>query len=675
MEPSDSQIEQKLEEKIKAAIKLRDEFSTRVAIPGGLADAYRNMQLRLRELNMWDPKKGEPNPKEFIRAASSSSLEARQAIAFKGPSDGVSKSLMKNIPALQLSQEDSLTSAILCILEDFEQTFPSLPNVKLPPESELLAILAALKNHPVIDFEDFKIQEVMYSTATTQDPREMAEIKRRFEQVRGKKIQHVRKHAVNYIPQDLKENPHYLFLLLRAALTRDVFGTLEAIKEASSSEDQLKSTTGNLFDKVSTEEKMELLEIPANLGMGLASTYLNIFNIPDEVEWDEKLQYILKRDVTAGHSLFGAFAFESVQNYPFELERIEINLPRRISNAEAADYLKRNDDEDKPRTYSGNEIADTAAVLQERDVKRFVENLKADIGRNWKSCVGDQKRSVVFGDMDLKVRDLLFLVVSSLFEPEEKFEKIIETVQKSHPVMNATDPAKTFVLANRYYFLDLIGLSVDFLYNRTHKPNGSTGTQIEDVSDYYARNLMHLGMSIYIRVGDVIFRGMPVAWNMLVGQCEGKIDHAFQEVGHLFDAFDTLLTIIDNAVENMSAWAEATLLDAVSQDLPNLSFQIPAEPKKTQLRVTTVATIAKAKEALNRYCLDALYYRADAIKATPIAIIQTLKIPRGKTDKLRILLTNDSAAKKAAAEQAAKAAKSDPKGKPGEPRRRRQQES
>jgi hypothetical protein len=548
---------------------------------------------------------------------------------------------MKNIPALQLGPEDSLASAILCILEDFEQTFSSLSYVKLPAESELLAILTALKNHPVINFEEFKIQEVMYQTASTQDPREMAEIKRRFEQVRGKKTQHIRKHAVNYIPADLRQQPHYLYLLLRASLNRDVFGTLEAIKESASSGDALKSTAGNLLDGIPHEEKLELLKIPANVGMGLASSYLSFFKFPNEPEWNEKLQDILKRDVIAGNSLFGAFAFESIHNYPFELERMEINLPRRISNAEATEYLKRNEDDDNPKAHSSNEIAETASVLQERDVKRFVENLKADIGRNWKSCVHEQKRSIVFGDMDLKVRDILFLVAQSLFEPEEKFEKIIETVQKSHPVLTATDPPKTYVLANRFYFLDLLGLSVDFLFNRTHKPSGTLGTQIEDVSDYYIRNLLHLGMCIFIRVGDVIFRGMPIAWNMLIGQCDGKVDNAFQEVGHLFDSFETLLTVIAPAMEDLPTWADTALLDAVSRDSQSLPFNIPDDHQKTQLRVTTLATIAKAREALNRYCLDALYFRAKAASATPISVIQTLKIPRGKTDKLRLLLSND----------------------------------
>jgi hypothetical protein len=641
MESSHIALHQQLESKIKAAQQLKDSFAAKLAVPSGLLDSYHNMHQKLREISMFDPRKGEASPKEFAKAASSSSLEARQAVAFRGPSDGVAKALMKNIPSLQLSHEDNLLSAILCILEDLDQTFPSLPNVKLPPESELLAMLAALKNHPVINFEEFKVQEVMYQTASTQDPREMAEIKRRFEQVRGKKTQHIRKHAVNYIPEDIKQQPHLLFLLLHAALERDVFGTLEAIKESASTGDALKATAGNLLDRIAPEEKLELLEIPANAGMGLASGYLCFFKIPNEPEWNEKLQNILKRDVTAGHSLFGAFAFEGVQNYPFELERIEINLPRRISNAEATEYLKRNEDDDNPKAHSSNEIAETAAVLQERDVKRFVENLKADIGRNWKSCVQDQKRSIIFGDMDLKVRDILFLVAHGLFEPEEKFEKIIETVQKSHPVLTATDPPKTYILANRYYFLDLIGLSVDFLFNRAHKASGALGTQIEDVSDYYARNLLHLGMSIYIRVGDVIFKGMPIAWNMLVGQCDGKVDNAFQEVGHLFDSFDTLLTIIAPAMEEMQSWADSALLDALSQDSPSLPLVIPDAPKKTQLRVTTRATIAKAKDALNRYCLDALYFRAKEASATPISIIQTLKMPRGKTDKLRLLLNND----------------------------------
>ncbi|MCL1893775.1 MAG: hypothetical protein FWG02_06035 [Holophagaceae bacterium] len=632
-------FEEKLDTQIRVAEKLRDSIITKLASPGSHLDMYTNLLSKLREINIFDPRKGEANPKEFIRHVNSSPPEARKAIAFKGPRDGVAKSLLKYLPVLGLSPDENLSSALLCIQEDYEQCFQNLPSAKLPTEDYALVIFYALKNHPIFSFEVFKTQEVIYQTANTDDKREMMEIQRRFEQMRSKKSQHIRKHAINRIPDEIRQQLDCRFMLLKTSMQRDTFGTLEALREAITSE-EIKTTTSNLLADISIEDKLALIEIVARLGLGLASNYLNLFDIPNEPEWQARLQEILKTDIIAGHSLFGAYALEGIQYYPFDLGRIEIMLPRRITNAEATEYLKRGDAEnEKQRQFTSNEIGEAATMLQERDVKRFVENLKAEVGRHWKSYVSDTKRNIIFGDLELKVRDILFLLTQSLFQEEDKFDNIMKIVEKNHPTLN--DQTKILLFANRCYFLNLLGLNTDFLFTRTHKPTGSFGSLIEDVSDYQARNLLHLGMSIFIRIGNAIFKDAPIAWNMLIGQCEGKIDTAFQEVGQLFDAIDTLLTISEPLIIDLPVWADTTLLEALLQDVPDLPIVSSAKPIQTQLRVTTRAMIARTRETLGRYCIDALYARAKLAGVTPLNIIQTLKMPRSKTDKLQLQLFND----------------------------------
>jgi hypothetical protein len=633
-------FEQKLAAQTKEAEQLRKSFSEKLAAQKSLTDVYTPALARLRELNVSDARKGEVSPKEFIRLAGSAPLEARQAIAFKAPSDGVAKAIMKYMLHLKLGREDNLYSALLCIIEDCEQSFAFLPEARLPEEDQMSVVLAALKNYPTLNYEDFKTQEVMYQTANTEDARGMQEIQRRFEQARGKKMQHVRKHVLNYIPEEIRALPGHRKILLQASLQKDTFGTLEALREAASSE-ALKSTSKNLLDGITAGERLELLEMAAELGMGLASNYLDLFAIPNEPECIPRLQKILQRDLTAGHSLFGVYALEGVQNYPFELERIEPVLPRRITNSEGLEYLKRADADagKKARTYSGSEVADVVKTLQEKDIRRFMESLKWGIGSGWKTWVQDRKREVIFGDYDLKVRNIIFLVAYSLFEEEEKFENIFNLIQKNHPLLN-DDLPKTYLLANRYYFLDMLGLNAGFLFNRSRRASGSFGTLIEEVTDYQARTFMHLGMSIFLRVGDALFRDMPIAWTMLIGQCDGKIDTVFHELVLLFDVFDTLLTIVDPVIPNLSAWVPA-LLHALSQDAPELPSESAKAPEQTQLRITTRTTIARTRENISRYCLDALYLRVKKTNASPIAIVQTLKMPRSKTDKLMTLLQND----------------------------------
>jgi len=645
METFTNEFEQRLDAQMKMMQQLRDSVTKKLAAQSSMADAYSNVIAKAREMNMFDPRKGEANPKDFIRLASSAPLEVRQALGVKGPIDGVAKPIMKYMPSLGLGREDNLSSAISCVLEDSERSFANLASAKLPVEDQVLVILAALKNHPVLNFEEFKTQEVMYQTANTDDPREMQEIQRRFEQVRGKKTQHVRKHVIHYIPAEIKQQPNYRLALLMASMKRDPFGTLETLKEAASTEKDLKASNTNLLDGILIEDKLNLVELAANLGMGLASSYLDLFSIPPDPEWHPKLQEIFQRDVTAGHSLFGVYAFEGVQHYPFDMGRIEPLLPRRVTNAEALDYLKRGDaatpdgENAKQRIHSAHEVAETVSMLQEKDVRRFLEALKWGISHNWKSLVQDRKREIIFGDYDLKVRDILFLIAHGVFEEEQKFEEIYNLIEKNHPYFSE-DPAKIYALANRCYFFDVIGLNVGFLFNRTKRPSGSFGTLIEELSEYQVHNLLHICMSIYIRVGNTIFRDMSIAWNMLIGQCEGKIDLVFHELSQLFDVFDTLLTILAPGMTNLQAWTD-TLIDALSKEAPNLPLEIVETPKQAQLRITTRAIISRFRDLMRCYCLDALYFRAKLSGLTPINIIQTLKIPRSKTDKLRTLLSND----------------------------------
>jgi hypothetical protein len=430
-------------------------------------------------------------------------------------------------------------------------------------------------------------------------------------------------------------------MLIKAGLERDAFGTLEALKEAVSLEN-IKSTTTNLLDGLSAEEKLDLLEAIAGLGMGLASSYLDIFEIPDDPDYYPKLYEIFKTDITAGHSLFGAYALDGAHHYPFGLERIEIILPRRISSAEALDYLRRGeiDPTKPPRAYTRAEVAEAASMLRERDVRRFLESLRDEIARQWKLFIPDQKKNVIFGDLELKVRDILFLLAYSFFEEEEKFENIVGMIHKTHPIYS-NSPGKINTLANRYYFLDLIGFNVEYLFTRTRQPSGSFGSLMEELSDYQARNFLHLGMSIYLRVGDILFKDLPIAWNMLIGQCDGKIDAAFNDLIQLFDSFDNLLTIIDPLIKDLPTWLESALLDALSQDAPGLPQRAPKAAKQAQLRITTRSMVAKAIDTLNRYCLEALHIRAKQANTAPINIVQQLKLPRNKTDKLLVLLHKD----------------------------------
>jgi hypothetical protein len=144
-------------------------------------------------------------------------------------------------------------------------------------------------------------------------------------------------------------------------------------------------------------------------------------------------------------------------------------------------------------------------------------------------------------------------------------------------------------------------------------------------------------MSIHLRVGDTFFRATPIAWNILLGQFDGRIDAVLQELAALFDGFDTLLTIAGASRPDLRGWV-GPLLGAMASDsdeLPDLALE---GPPAAPLRLTTRTAMERCRERLNAYCLQALRRCAQAAGVSPLNIIQTLRLPRAKTDRLRTLL-------------------------------------
>jgi hypothetical protein len=631
-------IEQKLGSSLQRAKEMRDTFGKNLASDGSLAKSYGQLISRLREIS-----RGEQNSKEITRLLSSAPSGTRRVLAYRGPSDGVARILLKHLPCMDFSKEDNLHAALLCMHEDMEQCYPNLGDARLPPEDNLLVILCALQSHPIMDFEEYKTLEMTYQNANPDDLNEVKETQRRFEQAQSRRNQHTKKHLLKQIPEEIRKKPELYKAVLRVSLKRDVFGSLDVIRQDES---------GDMISRFSTKEKLELLDIIASFSLGLASVNLDVFNITDMTDNGIRfyLQNLFKKDV--GSNLMGVYAFEGVQNYPFGLIRIDPVLPRRVSNVAAIDYLRSveiessdlSGQEKKGRTYTNNEIAETVAQLQAWEVLKFLDFLKWEISRNWKARVGDRKRDILFADTGLKVRDILFLITHGVFDEEQIFENIFQFVKKCHPGAN-DDTQKMLLLANRYYFLDILGLNPGMLFNRIPRNRDVFGTLIQDVSDFQIRKLLHLGMSIFTRVDDAIFRNMSIAWNMLVGQCDGKIDQVFQEVGQLFDALDSLLIILEPVISDMVGWS-GRLLDALRESDPALPEESIISPPSDHLRLATRASISNAIETVNSYCLNALQLRAKIEEVTPINIIQVLKINRVKSDKLRTLLHASSSKQK-----------------------------
>ena len=611
---------------LERAEQARLAMGERLAADRALAGSYADLVGRLRELSL-DSRRLEPNPKEFLRGVRSASPEARLALALRGPRDGVARGVAQYLGALELDPEPRLLAALSCAREAPEKTLESLAEALASDEERLLVVLAAVKQQRALDYEELRTIETHYLGLDSSHARSAFEAQRRYEQARVRRSQHVRGHLFGLVPAGLKADPEALTAILAAFLSQDPFGTLDHLRE---------SGAGALLE-LPCEERLTLLERVAESGMGLASTHLDLFAIPADPALTPRLQQVLLRDMTAGSSLFGVYALEGIHHYPFDLGRIEPVLPRRISSAEALAQLKRSEYEGvESRGFSASEVADMAAHLQELEVGRFLAGLRSDIARNWRSCIQDRKLEILFADPGLKVRNILFLLGRALFEPEQAFETIYRNVQMSHPMM-ASDTPRILMLANRYYFLDVLGLNPGLLFSRNQRNGGGARTLIQDAGDYPVRNLLQMGMMIHLRIGDALFRCAPIAWNILLGQCDGQIDGVLQEITSLFEAFDTLLTIATPLVEDPRHWA-GHVVAAVVDGVPGLPGDYAPEPSPVVLRLTTLSALDRYRETLQGYAIQALRRSAQAAGVTPVTLIQGLRLPRARTDKLRVWL-------------------------------------
>ena len=612
---------------LERAEQARKAVGERLAADQVLAGTYAELQGRLRELTL-ETRRAEPNPKDFLKGARAAGAEARLALVLRGPRDGVARGVMKYLAALELDPDQRLLAALSCALEAPEKALEGLGAAELATEEDrLLVVLAAARQQQPLDYEEFRTIETLYLGLDPSHAQSAFEARRRYDQARARRAQHVRSHLFGLVPADLKAKPEALEAVLAAFLTQDPFGTLDHLREAG----------GGPLASLSCEDRMTLLERVAEAGLGLASTHLDLFAIPGDPAWRPRLQRILLRDMTAGSSLIGVYALEGIHHYPFELGRIEPVLPRRISSAEALAYLKRGDYEGvESRPFSANEVADMAAHLQELEVSRFVGGLRSDIGRQWKSCIQERKLDILFADPGLKVRSVLFLLGRAMFEPEQTFETIYRNAQMSHPMM-ASDTPRILVLANRYYFLDVLGLNPGLLFSRNQRNGGGARTLIQDAGDYPVRSLLQVGMAIHLRIGDALFQRAPIAWNILLGQCDGQIDGVLQEITSLFEAFDTLLTIATPLVEDPRRWA-GHVVAATADGVAQLPGDYLPEPSPVVLRLTTLNALDRYRETLNGYCIQALRRSAQAAGVTPVTLIQGLRMPRARTDKLRVRL-------------------------------------
>jgi hypothetical protein len=594
------------------------------------AGAYAELASLLRELSLADTRRPDPSPKAFARAARDAAPEVRRALALLGSGDGLARGLMKHLALLDLAPGDRMLGALACAQADPEPALAHLEAAVPDSGQALLVALVALGQQPVLDFAEFKSLETLYLGAAPDDP-EARDLQRRYDQARSRRAQHARKHLLGLVPGSLVAQPDLGADLLYASLERDPFGTLDHLRESGGA---------GFCAGLSTHHRLTLLERAAEYGLGLASNHLDLFAIPPDPAWVPRLQNILRRDLTAGATILGVHALEGAHHYPFGLGRIEPVLPRRITSAQALARLKQAEPEDAPaRNFSSAELGEASERLQEQEVRRFLEGLKSDLGRERRAAMGVRKRTILFGDPDLRIRDILFLLAQAAFEPEEGFEHLYRQVQKSHP-MRAGDEERMLVLANRYYYLDRLGLNPGLLYTRIPRPQGGARTFIEEAGDFPVRALLNAGMSIHLRVGDALFRSMPVAWSMLAGQFQGRIDAVLQELTGLFEGLDTLLTITAAWSSDLEGWL-GPLIAALLEDDPELPGETLFSPDRQPFRLATRAILERCRERLNGYCVQALRRGARIKGGSPINVIQGLRLPRSRVDRLRALLDQE----------------------------------
>lgn len=601
-------------------------------------EAYASLLSQLRNLAFFSSK-GQQDLKPFLKSLKSASYEAKLMLAIQGPKDGLALAVLKNIQHMELKPEDLLKAVLICVEAEPERSLEHMEGLPLTPSDFLAVLQMAMSHQPMLDFEEFKKIEILYNASESDDSSESKDLRRRYDQARSRRQAHTNRHVLRLIPGTLRNDPDTFFQVLSASLLRDPFGTL----------DYLRATTANailkgFLDTLSLDQRLKLLEQAASFGFGLASNYLDLFNVAGEPDALERLKQVFATDCTAGSSIYGVYAFEGVQNFPFGLNKIRPILPKKFNTTDAIQYIKKGElKEDEERTYTTTEIGNTLTMLQEQEVKRFFEQLKTEIFIHWKACFLENKREIIFGDPELKIRNVLFLIAHGIFKNEDYFKQILTIIVSQYPAL-MDDPPKWRLLANRYFFMEVLGLNPSQLFNI--RSSERVRFPFDDVKDFQVRFLLQVGMSVHLHVGSTLFQSCPIAWTMLVNQSEGRLDMPLQEVGQLFDAFDTLLTIEKQVIPDIKSWV-GSLLNALVEGSETLPPPGSSDICKNPLRLTTRAGLQRHRKTLNQFCLQALKQNADRLGTTPTSIIQGLRMPRIKTDRLFAMLEEEKKLRKA----------------------------
>ena len=592
----------------------------------GLQETYGKLLTTMR-LN--DAHRSGANPKAIPKAVASAPEGVRMAAALLGPGDGVGRGVIENLAHFRLDRETRFLAAMACVQVEPGHTLVHLAQAGLEAVEPLLRVVEeAFPRLPVLDFEEQKKAEIVYAAAGAQDERQALETRRAFNEARGARTSHIQNHALRHLPEALLADREACFRVLRAALRRDPYGSLEALR-AMGEAGPLKVPD--------LRARLELLDLAAASGLGLASNYLDLFGIPDDPGLRERLQAVFVTDLTAGSSIYGVYALEGAQNYPFGLRRIEPVLPRRVGNAEALAWLRRDEVPSiLPTSYSATEIGNAVDFLQEREVQRFLELLKADIFLEWKACFSEAKLRVVFGDLELKIRNILFLVAKALFRENAAFDQLLAALATTFP---GAPPAQVSLLASHHFFLEALGLNPAMLFGLQRGPRAQKAP-IEEVDPFRLRFLLHVGMSLHLHVGEILFQTVPIAWNLLQHQGEGGLDAVVQEVAGFFDMFDLLLVLGEPLVRDPGLWT-LQVVEALGQGAAQVPLDRPGVNLGVTLRLMTREAVGRHRDLLNGYCLQMLRRRAAAAGLSATTVIQSLRLPRSKTDKLFTFLEED----------------------------------
>jgi len=592
----------------------------------GLQDTYGKLLTTMR---LSDSRRSGTNPKTIPKALASAPEAVRQAAALLGPRDGVARGVIENLTHFRLDPGARFLAALACVQVEPGPTLMHLAQAGLDATEHLLAVAEeALPRLPALDFEEQKKAEIVYAAAGSQDERQVLESRRAFNEARGVRSAHIQEHALRHLPEALLADREACFRVLRAALGRDPFGSLEALR-AMGEVRPLRA--------LDLRQRLELLDLAAAPGLGLASNYLDLFELPEDPGLRERLQAVFVTDLTAGSSIYGVYALEGAQNYPFGLRRIEPALPRRVSNAEALAWLRKDEVPSiLPTSYSATEIGNAVDFLQEREVQRFLELLKADIYLEWKACFSEAKLQVVFGDLELKIRNILFLVAKALFRENAAFEQLLAAIATTFP---AAPPAQVSQLASHHFFLEALGLNPAMLFGLQRGARAQKAP-IEEVDLFRLRFLLHVGMALHLHVGEILFQSVPIAWNLLQHQGEGGLDAVVQEVAGFFDIFDLLLVLAGPLVRDPGLWT-LQVVEALAQGAAQVPLDRPGVNLGVTLRLMTRDAIGRHRDTLNGYCLQMLRRRAAAAGLSPTTVIQSLRLPRSRTDKLFTFLEED----------------------------------